>query len=121
MPFLNLLLRCVLALALVAGGVPSLAMAGAHDHQVAVETQSSGMAGCHDVEDVEVKPATSASTDADCCGGADCQCDCLHHMPVVTILPQAMDIPALTAPDPAASLPSRHGVVAANPLRPPIA
>lgn len=124
MPFFALLLRCVLALALVAGGVPSLAMAAAHDHGAVVQAQSSGMPGCHDIEAADAKTATGSATDAeaDCCGrGADCQCDCLQHMPVVALVLQTMEIPVLPAPSPAASLPSRHGLVASSSLRPPIA
>jgi hypothetical protein len=121
MPFFAVLLRCVLALALVAGGLPSPAMAGPHDHADVVEVQASAMPGCHDSEAADAKPEAAGVTDTDCCGVADCQCDCLQHMPLVVLVLPAMEIQVLPAPTPAASLPGRHGLMASNSLRPPIA
>lgn len=121
MSFLSLLLRCLLALALVAGGVPSVAMAGVHDHGNIVEAQPSGMPSCHDIDGGGAEPSAAGATDADCCGGASCQCDCLQHMPVVALVLQGMEIAVLPAPAPAGSLPSGHGPTGSNSLRPPIA
>ena len=79
------LLRCLLALALMAGGVPTAAMAS----DIPVDDQASAMTRCHDlaVPDPapEKEPAASGAMKNDSCGSADCPCDCLQHMPVAAL------------------------------------
>ena len=110
-----LLARCLLVLALVANGLPVMAMP-------AVEAAVEAPAACHDMAADHAPAGESAAPDAlDCCDGGDCTCSCLHHAPLVLALawlpvsahpPSRLPLPAARpAPGPAA-LPS---------LRPPIA
>jgi hypothetical protein len=79
---LSLLLRCLLALALVVYGLPTFASSHAgHGDAAAVEAAGSDDAPCHD-QAPEPVPAVS-----DCCdgGGPACGCDCLQAAPGLVI------------------------------------
>lgn len=78
----SLLLRCLLALALVVYGLPTFASSHAgHGDAAAVEVAGSDNAPCHDNAPV---PVTVVS---DCCdgGGPACGCDCLQAAPGLVI------------------------------------
>ena len=110
-----LLLRCLLALALVAGGVPTFGMAGERAHQDPAPAPTS----CHDLEAPE-PAAADHGADADCCASTDCLCDCLQHMPAA-----ALAVPTLTTPVFPASAPSPRELASSSragtsTLRPPI-
>jgi len=111
------LLRCLLALALVAGGVPSVVMAATMPH----EQDAAAMTSCHDLQapaDHAVKPS---SLDASCCGSASCLCDCLQHMPAVALAVRPAAAPAFSAGPAASRSLQRNGHVPPLSLRPPIA
>jgi hypothetical protein len=79
---LSLLLRCLLALALVVSGLPAFASSHAgHGGAAATEVAGSDDAPCHDHAP---EPVTAVS---DCCdgGGPACGCDCLHAAPGLVI------------------------------------
>jgi hypothetical protein len=117
MPFTAaLLLRCLLALALVAGGVPTFGMASA----VSTEVQAAAMTGCHELAASDSNAADHAAA-TDCCGSADCLCDCLQHMPAAALAVSTLPTPVF--PSPSLSPPSfeRTGPRPASTLRPPIA
>ena len=115
MPIRAFLLRCLLALAMVAGGVPTYAMAGASRVEAATAPS-----GCHDAATTQDARTASASANADCCGSVDCLCDCLHHMPVVVFALQPVAAPGFTAFSPVSPVLPRYGHLAATSLRPPI-
>lgn len=76
-----LLARCLLALALVANGLPAMAMPA----DIESRTEAVASAPCHDAAGVPLaaEPAVSSPTSLDCCDGGDCSCSCLHHAPLV--------------------------------------
>jgi hypothetical protein len=115
MTFPAFLLRCLLALALVAGGVPTYGMATGMD---VVEAKASS--GCHDALAQHLESAAQASENADCCGSADCQCDCLQHMPVVVLALPPIAAPAFVAPVPLSRLLQLYSHQPSTSLRPPI-
>jgi hypothetical protein len=77
---LSLLLRCLLALALVVSGLPTFA-SSSHGGAADVEVAGSDDAPCHDQAP---EPVTAVS---DCCdgGGSVCGCDCLQSAPGLVI------------------------------------
>jgi hypothetical protein len=78
----SLLLRCLLALALVVYGLPTFASSHAgHGGAAVVEAADSDNAPCHDNAP---EPVTVVS---DCCdgGGLACGCDCLQAAPGLVI------------------------------------
>ncbi|KAA2285963.1 CopL family metal-binding regulatory protein [Arenimonas fontis] len=139
MPWLSLLLRALLSLALVAGGIPGAAMAShaavdhAATHQAATDQAATadtmagvtadagaGLPPCHG----EPEPASQPPAGDDCCGSPEhpgCDCPCLGHLAAVERLPPKLVPPvpaAAPSPDPSPSPPAG---IAATPLRPPIA
>ena len=117
MPFPAVLLRCLLALALVAGGVPTYAMAGAQ-----AMDEAAAQPGCHGtpMQHDDSMAASSADADADCCGSAGCLCDCLHHMPGVVFAAPPLAAPAFAASAPASLVLPHYVHLPATSLRPPI-
>lgn len=119
MPWLPLLLRALLALALVAGGIPGVAMA---DHvpaaQAAPADAGPELPPCHG------KPEPAPLPADDCCGSADlpgCDCPCMSQLAAVEGLPLILPAPTpASTPAPLASASVPAGI-AATPLRPPIA
>ena len=113
MRFPAFLLRCLLSLALLAGGVPTLPEAP--DLQADALTTTS----CHDM--APVAPAADDHLAPDCCGSTNCQCDCLHHMPVVAVALPPLALPMFGEVAPVSrSMPGNSRVPPAS-LRPPIA
>lgn len=118
MPFPAFLLRCLLALALVAGGVPTFGMANA-----VVPEDEAAMTACHEMAaphgtDSESEPAAA---DADCCGSTDCRCDCLQHMPAAALTVWTLASPEFPAIAPSARSFEHTGQRPTATLRPPIA
>lgn len=119
MRFPALLLRCLLAVALVASGVPAFGMAS----DGAPHEAATAMTSCHDMaapEQTVPDHGAKADADADCCGSADCLCDCLQHTPAA-----ALALPTLATPVFPAAAPSLHAIqrrsrADATTLRPPI-
>lgn len=109
------LLRCLLALALVAGGVPTYGMARA-----AEPVEAAPKTGCHEPSAPEPVAADHAQVHADCCGSATCQCDCLQHMPVVVFSLPAITAPAFVAAAPVSRLLQQYSLLRSTSLRPPI-
>jgi hypothetical protein len=109
-----LLARCLLALALVANGLPAMAMS-------ADPADTAATAECHEAAGHQAAvdiPATSGMQ-MDCCDG-DCACSCLHHAPAVLGL---AFVPATVPPGEPRAI--RSGRIAPGPallpsLRPPI-
>jgi len=119
MSWLPLLLRTLLALALVAGGVPGVAMA---DHapamQATVAEAGPELPPCHGKPEPVPPPAD------ECCGSADlpgCDCPCMSQLAVVERLPLKLAEPMPASRPILAGSPSLPAGVAATPLRPPIA
>jgi hypothetical protein len=113
-----LLARCLLALALVANGLPAMAMSA----DLGSAAASTAEAPCHD--EGASSPASDAATSSpatpDCCDGGDCTCSCLHHAPPVpafaVVRPPALpDETVALAPDGIQPGPQRSPS-----LRPPI-
>lgn len=117
MPLPAFLLRCLLALALVTGGVPTVGMAGAMPH----EQGSGGMTSCHDLQAPTDHAVNPSSADSSCCGSASCLCDCLQHMPAVALAVRPAAAPAFSAGPAASRSLQRNGHVPPLSLRPPIA
>lgn len=114
-----LLLRCLLALALVATGLPAVAGAHAHADAQAVASSPADAPPCHDTGDAPPPPPDGP----DCCDGEGpaCGCDCLHATPGVaaTVAP-----PAGVPPSGLVQLPVPPASPLGGPLpslRPPIA
>lgn len=118
-----LLLRCLLALALVVQGLPVFVM-DAHAHEaaaVAAATDDAGasMPGCHGDD-----PAPAPVADLpDCCedGGSDCGCDCLHAS---SLFATARGLPGASPPadePPVRLVPGAASSAPLPSLRPPIA
>ncbi len=115
MPFPAFLLRCLLALALLASGVPTFTQAPA------VLGEAVATASCHDMEAAAPQHGADEVPAHDCCGTTNCQCDCLHHMPVVAVALPPLALPMFGARAPVLySLPGNSRVPPAS-LRPPIA
>ena len=115
MPIPAFLLRCLLALALVAGGMPTYGMAGTG----AVEAVAAP-SGCHDAVTEPHASIAPSTVNADCCGSADCLCDCLHHMPGVVFALLPITAPEFVAVAPVSRALPRYGHLPATSLRPPI-
>lgn len=115
MPFPAFLLRCLLALALLAGGVPTLPPA------TAVAGEAMAMTSCHEMESAAPDSAADESQASDCCGSMDCQCDCLHHMPVVALSLPPLALPMFGARTPQSRSFDGNSRVPPASLRPPIA
>lgn len=112
-----LLLRCLLALALVAGGVPTYGMARDIPPQHAAPT----MVSCHDVDaPAQATSNHDAAVDADCCDSADCLCDCLQHLPAATLARLALAALIFPAEAPASRSLPLSSPAASTSLRPPI-
>lgn len=109
------LLRCLLALALVAGGVPTYGMA-----QVAEPVEAAPLSGCHELAASDSVAADHKPLHADCCGSTNCQCDCLQHMPGVVFSAPAITAPAFVASAPVSRLLQRYSLLPSTSLRPPI-
>lgn len=120
MPVRAFLLRCLLALALVAGGVPTFGMVNA----VAIDEQASAITSCHDLEAAEFTitdlAATEAGTDTGCCDSADCVCDCLQHMPAAALTVTTLATPVFQTTALAPRSFERSGRNPSTTLRPPI-
>lgn len=119
MPWLPLLLRALLALALVAGGIPGVVMA---DHvpaaQAAAADAGPELPPCHG------KPEPAPPPADDCCGSADlpgCDCPCMSQLAAVELLPLQLAEPAPASTPVLPASPRLPAGVAATPLRPPIA
>lgn len=117
MPLRAFIVRCLLALALVANGLPAMA-------SPALAEAEPGMAhmDCHGEESTadQAVPPTPAGG-MDCCDGGDCACSCLHHAPVaMRVLAR---LATLRPPGPALAVLSRVAPAPLLPpsLRPPIA
>lgn len=111
-----LILRCLLAVALVAGGVPTLAMAGA----VPADEHSAAMTSCHDLAAPEIQSAHNGSHDADCCETSDCACDCLQTMPAAALSMPALATVVFQVSAPAPRSFGRTSRIPSTTLRPPI-
>ena len=117
MRFPALLLRCLLALVLVASGVPTFGMAS----DGAPHEPAPAMTSCHDMAAPEKTVADhGAAADADCCDSADCLCDCLQHMPAAALAPPTLATPVFAAAAPAPRTLQRSSTTASTTLRPPI-
>lgn len=116
MPFPAFLLRCLLALVLVAGGVPGTGMAGPAPAKV----DDTAMAGCHEAAPALPDADRHDSDHADCCAGEGCGCDCLQHMPVAAIALPGLTVPVFAADVPAPPVFGASGRAPADTLRPPI-
>jgi hypothetical protein len=115
MSFAPFLLRCLLSLALLAGGVPTLPQVPA------MSAESAGMTSCHDMDAASPGSHEAGPGVTDCCSGPDCLCDCLQHMPLVALVLPPLALPRLAAAPPVArSVPGKSRVPPAS-LRPPIA
>jgi hypothetical protein len=112
MPLRAFLLRCLLALALVSGGLPTLGTGTT----VAVDDQAAAMTNCHDL----VAPDSPSAEAAECCGGVDCRCDCLQHMPGAALAAPTLTTAVLPARVPAPRLLERSSHLSSTTLRPPI-
>lgn len=115
MPFPAFLLRCLLALALLASGVPAFPPAA----EVAGEAMA--MTSCHEMEAAAPESAADESQSSDCCGRVDCQCDCLQHMPVVALSLPPLPLPMFGARTPLSRSFDGSSRVPPASLRPPIA
>lgn len=114
----TLLLRSLLALALVAYGLPVAAAVHAHGPEAAQAVDDAASPPCHG-QDSPPPPAESS----DCCDGDGpaCGCECLHATPALAAAArQPGSLPAAAARQAPTHLPSpRDGPLPS--LRPPIA
>jgi hypothetical protein len=125
----SILLRCLLALALLCNGVASV-VAGVHAHAdmpaqdiAAAPTENIGHASpCHEPAEAAPMPmvADSDAEPASCCDGGQCDCTCIGTALAPTRIEALAGI-ALPHTRPGHRLADGHrGPALAHPIRPPI-
>lgn len=110
----SLLLRTLLAFALLVGGLPAPAMA------VPIQDEATMATPCHGMDAPDTM-AEKESPAPGCCIGLDCQCDCLEHMPVVVLGSPPLATPRFAGMAQASRALERHNWLPSTQLRPPIA
>lgn len=110
--------RCLLALALVANGLPAMAMPAGIESRA----EASASAPCHDAAGAvpASEPAAPSPTSLDCCEGGDCACSCLHHAPLALALAAVSTVVPPRESGPPAPAGITPGPQRSPSLRPPI-